>query len=77
MGQVLIRNLDDRVIDSLKLKAELSGKSLEQLLRELVTANAPLSPEERVALGRRIRAMTPGVQQTDSAALLREDRDAR
>jgi plasmid stability protein len=33
MGQVLIRNLDDRVIERLKTKAELKGRSLEQELR--------------------------------------------
>ena len=30
MGQVLVRNLDDRVIESLRTKAELKGCSLEQ-----------------------------------------------
>lgn len=55
MGQVLIRNLDDEVIARLKTKAELAGKSLEQSLRELLTAHAPLSPEERVALSRSLR----------------------
>ena len=35
MGQVLVRNLDDRVIESLKTKAELKG-SLEQELREKI-----------------------------------------
>ena len=43
-----------------------------------LTAAARLTPEERVALARRIRAMTPAsVQQTDSADLIRQDRDSR
>ena len=37
MGQVLVRNLDDRVIESLKTKAELKGHSLEQELRDVLT----------------------------------------
>ena len=42
MGQVLVRNLDDRVIESLKTKAELKGHSLEQELREvLINAASP------------------------------------
>ncbi len=41
MGQVLIRNLDDRVIENLKTNAELKGQSLEQELREVLT-NAAL-----------------------------------
>jgi plasmid stability protein len=36
MGQVLIRNLDDHIIESLKLKAELKGHSLEQELRDIL-----------------------------------------
>jgi plasmid stability protein len=37
MGQVLVRNLDDRVIESLRAKAELKGCSLEQELRDILT----------------------------------------
>jgi len=78
MGQVLVRNLDDRVIAALRRKAELHGHSLEQELRLALTAAARLAPEERVALARRIRGMTPAsIQQTDSADLIREDRDTR
>jgi plasmid stability protein len=33
MSQVLVRNLDDRVVASLRRKAELHGHSLEQELR--------------------------------------------
>ena len=40
MGQVLVRNLDDRVIDSLKTRAALKGCSLEQELRDVLTAAA-------------------------------------
>lgn len=78
MGQVLVRNLDDHVVAALRRKAELHGHSLEQELRLALTAAARLAPEERVALARRIRDMTPpSVQQTDSADLIRRDRDTR
>ena len=78
MAQVIVRNLDDSVVTTLKRKAELHGCSLEQELREILSAAARLSVEERLALARRIRAMTPsGVDQTDSTELIREDRDAR
>ena len=36
MGQVLVRNLDNRVIESLRTKAELKGRSLEQELRAIL-----------------------------------------
>ena len=33
MAQVIVRNLDEHVVKSLKFKAELHGHSLEQELR--------------------------------------------
>lgn len=76
MGQIIIRNLDDKVIEGLKLRASLEGKSLEQLMREIAKAAVPLKGEARAALVRRLHAMTPvGQAQTDSTLLIREDRD--
>lgn len=78
MAQVIVRNLDQRVVATLKKKAELHGCSLEQELRDILSMAARLTNDERVALAKRIRAMTPtGVTQTDSAELIREDRDTR
>jgi len=78
MAQVIVRNLDDRVVDSLKTKANLHGHSLEQELRRILTEAARLTPEERLAAIRRIKAMTPkGVVQTDSAEIIREARESR
>jgi antitoxin FitA len=75
MAQVLVRNLDDGVVQRLKTKAELKGRSLEQELREVLTRAAGLSPEEKVAVSDRIRAMQPKPLETDSADLIREGRD--
>jgi antitoxin FitA len=78
MPQVLVRNLDEQVVTALRRKAELHGHSLEQELRVALTAAARLTNEERVALARRVRRMTPAtVKQTDSAELIRQDRDTR
>lgn len=75
MGQVLVRNLDDEVIDKLKAKADLKGHSLEQELRDILTAAAPLSPAEKVALSRRVRALSPRVEGFDVRAAVRSGRD--
>ncbi len=75
MGQVLVRNLDDQVIDKLKTKAELKGRSLEQELREILTAAAPLTPDEKVALSRKVRAMSPPLRDFDVRAAIRHGRD--
>lgn len=75
MAQVLVRNIDEQVVSALKRKAELQGRSLEKMLREILTQAARLSPEERLRIARRIRAMTPvKVEQSDSTDLIREDR---
>ena len=77
MGQVIVRNLDDRVVESLKLKAELHGRSLEQELRDILTKAAGLSPDEKIEMARQIRAMSHGKLKTDSTVFIREDRGRR
>lgn len=75
MGQVIVRNLDDETIAALKAKAALHGNSLEQELRRILAEAARPGPQERLALADQIRAMTPRKRQSDSTALVREDRD--
>jgi plasmid stability protein len=75
MGQVLVRNLDDRVIESLKTKAELKGRSLEQELRDVLTNAAPLTPGEKIALFHKIRATAPPLGTVDVRAAIRRGRD--
>lgn len=75
MAQVIVRNLDEGVVKTLKTRAELHGRPLEQELRELLTEAARLTPEERLRLVDRVRAMAPASFGDDSAALIREDRD--
>jgi plasmid stability protein len=68
MGQVLVRNVDDRIIESLKLKAELKGHSLEQELRDILKQAAGPTVEERLAMIDRVAAM-----QKKPAKMLSED----
>lgn len=76
MAQVLIKDIDDAVIEKFRIKAELKGHSLEQELRDVLRRSAPLSTEEKLALIDRAHAMTPkNVVQTPSEILIREDRD--
>ena len=81
MGQVVIRNIDDRVIERLRARAVANRKSLEQSLRELLTDAARPSRSELIAELERIRAMipprAPGVVYPSAEQLVREDRDAR
>jgi antitoxin FitA len=75
MGQVLVRNLDDRVIESFRAKAELKGCSLEQELRDVLTKAAPLMLEEKIALLRKLRAMAPPLEGVDVRAATWRGRD--
>lgn len=77
MGQLLVRNLDDAVVERLKRQAEARRISLEQLLREILSRAAGPSRKELVAEMDRIRAMTPGKLARSSTDLIREDRDRR
>lgn len=77
MAQVLIRQLDDQVVAALRARARARGVSLEQSLRDLLTAAARESESLREELAR-LRATTPAAGRSlDVAALIREDRDGR
>jgi len=77
MAQVIVRNLDNGVVSTLKRKAELHGHSLEQELRGILADAARLGGKDRAALAKRIRAMSPAAGASDSTLLIREDRDRR
>jgi plasmid stability protein len=78
MGQVIIRNVDDRVLERLRARAVAQGKSLEQSLRDLLTEAARPSRAELLADLERIRLMTPprdpGVSYPTAEQLIREGR---
>jgi plasmid stability protein len=77
MAQVLIRQLDDQVVAALRARARDRGVSLEQSLRDLLTAAARETDALREELAR-LRATTPAAGRSlDVAALIREDRDGR
>lgn len=75
MGQVLIRNLDDEVITSLRYKAKVNGHSLEQELREILTNAAPFTVEERVRVADWLQKDNPWTLDMDFKAAIRTGRD--
>ena len=77
MAQLLIRNLEDDVVQALKKRAAAQGKSLEQSLRDLLRDAALPEVARRLAIIDRIRAMGPQAKrQSDSTKLIRRTRDA-
>jgi plasmid stability protein len=82
MGQILLRNVDDRLIETLKRRAAAAGRSMEAEARDALARGAQLTPAEKKARLRALLAETealkvPGVVQTPSEVLIREDRDSR
>jgi antitoxin FitA len=74
MAQIVVRNLDDALVERLKAKARDHGQSLEQTVRDILREAARPSRQELVEEARRIRAMMPP-SSIDSTELIREDRD--
>jgi antitoxin FitA len=81
MGQVLIRNIDDDVLERLKRRAVAEHKSLEQSLREALAQLAKPSRAELLAdldrLRAEIAAQEPDGEYPSAEELIREDRDSR
>ena len=74
MAQVLIRDLDVKLVERLKERARQHGRSLESELRGILEQAAGTDLREARALADRIRRRLRGRTHTDSAVLLAEDR---
>ncbi len=78
MAQILVRNLEEAVVEKLKRRAERAGRSLQAEVKEILT-EAPDEPKLDMAAFRKladeIRNRFDGRKFTDSAELIREDRD--
>ncbi len=78
MGQVIVRNLDDDVISALKARARRQERSLEAELRvilERAAAERVVDIDKARARAERISRSLEGRHHSDSAAMIREDRD--
>lgn len=76
MATVTIRNLDETVMERLKSRAKTNDRSLESELRLLLThAASDIQPHEFVSAANRIRQMTRLPFNTNTTALLREERE--
>ncbi|HRI04546.1 MAG TPA: hypothetical protein PLL77_12450 [Pyrinomonadaceae bacterium] len=73
---VLVRKVDTVILEKLKRKAKRQNRSLQAEMQVIFRDAAERSePTERLEEIRRIRASIKNRQQTDSAILLREDRN--
>lgn len=78
MAQILIRDLSERTVKRLKALAESRGRSLEGVAREILKQEAErTTPQEMRRIIEKWRRHFAGRTFSDSAALIREDRDSR
>ena len=77
MANLLIRNLDDDVLKELKSAAKAHGRSLQAEIHEVLrNASARRLAETRRISSRWLKRLR-GSAHSDSATLIREDRDTR
>ncbi len=74
MGQLIVRGLDDRLIQTLKQRATRIGRSAEAEHRVILEEALGPETETFTEAAARLRARALS-QTTDSAGLIREDRN--
>lgn len=78
MPEILVRNLDGKIVDSLKRRAKREGRSLQsevKLILERAALEPRLDAEKARKLVTGIRTKLKGRDFPDSAELIREDRE--
>jgi antitoxin FitA len=75
MARVLIRDLDDRIVDKLKARAARNGRSLQAELQMIVERAAATDVVDCRRLAARMRRKLSDRNHSDSAVLVADDRD--
>jgi plasmid stability protein len=76
MPDILIRGVDQSVVERLKARAAANHTSLQFEAKEALESTVKYSRAEFLEIARASRARSAGRPQTDSTALIRETRDA-
>lgn len=74
MGQIVIRNIDDAVLDALRLRAAEAGTSTEEAARQALAAAVGLGREAAIARLDAVRARIGRIEGPSTLDQLREDR---
>jgi plasmid stability protein len=78
MPSILVRDLGEKTVQRLKERARLNGRSLQQEIKGILEgAVGTLTMSEARRLSERWRRRLRGRSFSDSARLIREDRDSR
>ena len=76
MAQMLVRDLDPEVVERLKARARVHGRSLQKEVKAILEeAAATLSLSEAEEVAKLWQKRLAGREYSDSAELVREDRE--
>ena len=75
MPNVLVRDVDEKVLEKLKNKAARNGRSLQREVQIILNDAINFEPLSDAEVARKIKNSLRGRQHSDSAELLREDRN--
>lgn len=75
MAQILVRDLAPSLLDRLKSQARQHGRSLQGEVKAILESSARLSPTEARVLAEQWRERLAGRMHSNSADLVREDRE--
>ena len=75
MPDILVRDLDRVLVDRLKESAERHGRSLQKEVKAILAEAVPFSRKQAIEVARYWQKKLAGRKHTDSAELIREDRD--
>ena len=74
MAQLLVRNLDPKIIENLKERARQNNRSLQGEAKALLEEAFPISARDALEISKQWRSRLAGKIRGDSAGIIREDR---
>jgi plasmid stability protein len=75
MPNVLVRDVDEKVLEKLKTKAARNGRSLQREVQFILSEAINFEPLSDSEVAKKIKDSLRGRSHSDSAELLREDRN--
>lgn len=75
MPNVLIRDLDEELLEELKKAAEANGRSLQAEIHDILDHARMMSRARTRRISEKWLRRLAGTKQSDSAELIREDRE--
>ena len=75
MADILVRGLEKETVSRLKEAAREHGRSLQGELKAILTETVPYTAKQALAVSEKWKKRFAGRKFSDSAELIREDRD--